>query len=505
MSLFAELLLDNLTGLGHCWRSHALQSKSVSPEQRVGRRPPPLIALVLMATTTTARAERHQVCLDFELGPQLFDASPRQPSGDTCVGEMEGTPCDPGGGLDPWEECDGMGACVPEEPDFGEDFGRWEGDRPFVGMRWLFRVRDAASGEVVWGWAPLDDNGCTSMFEPDIDMEDVLIERMRWAVSPSGHSILGYECELADSDQMMTQGPDGECEALEQSVLVSLPVGSDSSDCGGGGNSVDHCTLHFVEELDLEPIDYNFWAVISADSRTNFNTPTEAYILQETDSLNNAGTSAGLHMGQHSCVRFKHNQWRSKFIAAHEYGHLAFFDIPNKQNSHPTDYLSGTPDIDYGPGGQHTNTSPEWNAAAAVEGFADAAALAAWNDMSEDDDVFLVDVYQSGSGGASPALILYSTATPVGCSSPGCTAGQSTERNWGMAVREFLRPPAPLAPLSTVAGMLTEVHGSMWHPNGMNNDFGDEFDGVMSSWLNGALYGEWADLADNYNLYEVTP
>src|SRR5690606_11397569 len=194
-------------------------------------------------------------------------------SGETCVGEMQGTPCDPGGGLLPWEECNGMGACVPMEADFGEDFGRWEGARPFTGMRWLFRVRDAGSNEIVWGWAPLDDNGCTGVFDDQGlgGITDVVVERFRWTITPEGHSILGYECELDDSDPMMAQGPDGECDSLTQSDLIPLLAGGPSSSCGGGSDSVDHCTLQTVTEIDLEPVDYNLWSVTIADSRTNFN------------------------------------------------------------------------------------------------------------------------------------------------------------------------------------------------------------------------------------------
>jgi hypothetical protein len=465
-----------------------------------------LVALGVLLVGTGARAESHQVCLDLELGPQLFDASPRQPSGATCGGQAPGTPCDPGSGLTPWEECDGAGACVPTEPDFGEDHGRWEGDRPFTAMRWLARARDASSNEVMWGWAPLDDDGCTGTFDDSelpAPITQVTLDWMRWSVSPQGHSILGYECDLSDSDPSMVQGVDGACKDLRPGS-VTLEAGEISGACGGGESSADHCTIYTKTENELDPIEYNLWAMTFADSRIDFAEPTQAYVLQETDYENNHGTSAGPHMGRHPCVRLKWNQWRSKFLAVHEYGHLVFFDIPNTQGDHPTVYLPPPGDIDYGMGGQHSATSPEWQAVAAVEGLANLAALAAWNDLAEDDVVRLVRVFESGGGGAVPTFYEHPADGPVACT-PGCGDGQANEWNWGGALRQFLRAPSPLSTLEIVAGMVPEVHGSMWYPNGADNAFGNEFDATMSVWLSNALHAKWSGLVEAHDLYEVDP
>jgi hypothetical protein len=360
-----------------------------------------------MTTATAADAESHQVCLDLALGPQLFDASPRPPSGDTCIGEMEDTDCEPSNpmmlpGVEPWERCNASEECVPKIPDFGEDYGRWEGERPFSAKRWLFRVRDAGSGEVMWGWEPLDDNGCTGVFDDDVLQEqqevlitDLTLEWMRWSVSPQGHSIMGYRCSLNGGSPT----GDGECEGLLAGEVV-LEVGEYTSACGGGAETVDYCTLYTIDQIDLQPIIYNLWSTTFADSRINFSDPTEVYLLQEMDTGNIETTSAGPWMGGHPCVRFHPNQWRSKFTAAHEYGHLAWFEIPNAQGSHP----SAPGDIDYTAGmvALHDYQSGEWQAAAAVEGFANAAALAAWNDLSQDDVVYIVNVPFSGAGIAMP-------------------------------------------------------------------------------------------------------
>lgn len=462
-----------------------------------------VVAVGLMTTATTARAESHQVCLDFELGPQLFDASPRQPSGDTCP-MFSMSACDPGDeNLVAWETCV-LGQCVPTTSELGEDYGRWEGARPFTAMRWLFRVKDVSSEEeeVIWGWDPLDDNGCTGMFEVGASTTDVTLEWMRWTVSPTGHAILGYECEL-DDDGGMPQGADGACGELA-TTDVTLEVGESSSTCGGGTESVDHCTLHTLGGLDLDPIDYNLWSATFADSRINFFEPTQVYLLQELDNSNNTGTKTGPWLGRHHSIRFKHNLWHSKRVPAHEYGHLAFFNIPNHQGSHPTVYFPPPGDIDYG-GDSHTLGSAEWQAAAAVEGFGNIAALATWNDLTEDDTVFHVSLVQDGLGAEGvDELTPHPIAMPP-WDSPETGDGEANEYNWGSAVRQLLRAPSPTATLEQVAGMLPAVHESAWHPSGEDNLFRDAFIAAMNTYFDGSLEAKWSNLADEFNLYAEVP
>ena len=206
--------------------------------------------LSIVLLSTKARAESHQVCLDFELGPQLWDASPRPHSEIPCVDDND---CNNNGdiSLTAWEVCQpNLLVCMWEfsaNRDHGEDKGRWEGDRPFAASRRLARVVDDATDEILWGWAPLDDFGCTDVFDDGVQpLADLRIERIRWSVTPEGTSIVGYECELNDGG-VAASGPDGECESLEPQTTSSvISVGSSSS-----ANARAICELAYDHEHNL--------------------------------------------------------------------------------------------------------------------------------------------------------------------------------------------------------------------------------------------------------------
>ena len=483
-----------------------------------------LVVLALGSFHRTASAAYHQVCLDFDFGPEIFDASPRQPSGDTCPMLNPGDPCPPPVmGLTPWEVCDTNGECVPmaSQTDWGEDYGRWEGVRPFSAERHLFRVSDNATGEVLWGWAPLGEGGCTEVFPgpegPDdpTTVEDYAVEWTRWTVSPEGHSILGYECELHD-DGATTQGPDGVCEPLEQALqLLALDSGSSSvTDCSSDPD-LDHCTL-FTAGIDpapgqLDPVDVNLWIVANADKRVNFlASPSTAYLLQETDAANAATSSTGPWMGRHHCIRFKENQWHEKYTPAHEYGHLVAFNIPNEQGGHPTlyDEFDGSGDLD-DDGDGHTFESAEWHSVASVEGLADFVALAAWNDLSVTGSVDYLDWKGAGEAGLGgqyldpnngPRPHPHGGTGAAPCDTIG--AGQACEYNWANALRMMMRLPGlPLAQLEDVIFMVSAFHGSgNWVANGADTDFVDGFDTEMQSYLLAAEYAKWSDLVPDWEI-----
>lgn len=444
------------------------------------------------------------MCLDFDLGPNLFDASPRPPSGKTCLTNVNCDPADPL--LAPWEECIND-VCVPITSDYGEDYGRWEGLRPFDGSRYLVRVSDT-SDNVLWGWQPLDDTGCTGVFDDGgLDVEQLFVQRTRWVVTPAGHSILGYECELSnEANPMQAESDDGACQLPDFPGLV-LGTGSASSDCLSTGADVDRCTQWTVTTLSgaIEPIDNNLWATTQADRRTNFVDPSYVYLLQETDTANNSGTSTGPALGGHTSIRFKFNQWHDKHSPAHEYGHAIAFNIPNRQGGHPTQY-GASPDVDTSLGGDgHLVDSIEWQAACAVEGLANVVALATWNDLTEDDVVQYLD--PAGLGGGSQLITLQERFDHPAASTSPCDgtvlAGRSCEQAWGSAMREFLRGPSPDADLETVLLMVTEAHAEppyTWYPNGGDSDFADEFDLAMSAYLTTGEYSDWSSLAVTWGL-----
>lgn len=443
------------------------------------------------------------VCLDLDLGDGLWDASPRADTGTMC---MDDTDCEVAG-LIPWEECETMtDSCQRIRSDFGDDFGRDEGDRPFDARRWLFRVRDPSNQDaVVWGWAPLDDVGCTGIF--DVAGGTITVDRMRWSVSPAESSILGYECELDNPNAMETEAVDGTCQPMvpQETTGISTGAGATNDDCGGSGEDPASCTILPVG-TDLDPVDHNLWAVTFGDAAVNGSaelfTATELYLFQELDTNNNAGTAAGAIAGGHPSVRFHANQWHSKQVAVHEYGHLAAFNIPSAQALHPV----GVSDLDYIDGGHYFQTR-EYHAAAALEGFAHFVVAAAWYDLS-DPEVWLVDLPQAGQGGQDDvsydlvagdawSCIDYSGPTTVTCG-----VGTSNELNWASALLAFWQSPASPS-VATVVGMLSAAHFPPWYPSGANNDFVNDFDADMASYLDTTMDGEydtWTDLVVEWEL-----
>lgn len=105
------------------------------------------VAAGLGLWTPVARAEPHQMCLYLDIGGDFWDASPRAADG----------------------------------KDFREEYGRNEGPTSFPAQRWLARVRDEAADEIVFGWRPLDGNGCAAFELPGGETE-LTMEWMRWAV-----------------------------------------------------------------------------------------------------------------------------------------------------------------------------------------------------------------------------------------------------------------------------------------------------------------------------------
>lgn len=223
--------------------------------------------IVVLMGPANALADDHQVCLNFDLGPQLWDASPRTGTGEACTADVQcETP-----GLTQWQRCLESplpGACsrLVSETDYEEDRGRTDEVRPFDARGWLFRVVDSSNHlNVLWGWLPLDDVGCTEVF--DSDVTDYQLEWRRWSVSPDESSILGYSCQLANADPMETELVDGTCLELGQPFTDQEVSTSGSADCGGSGEDAVHCTLLTIPEgVDLDPIDYNLWSVTTGDS-----------------------------------------------------------------------------------------------------------------------------------------------------------------------------------------------------------------------------------------------
>lgn len=147
--------------------------------------------------------------------------------------------------------------------------------------------------------------------------------------------------------------------------------------------------------------------------------------------------------------------------------------------------------------------SPEWDATAAVEGFAHFVALAAWHDMSDSVVLYPQFLEEVDGGQLADRRDFATTSSPISCV-PACATGQSNEWGWGIALRSFLlSSPAPA--MSLILGMLAAVHGSMWYPSGEDDDFANEFDDVMrpagQDYLGDQdLYDNWADIVAEWEI-----
>ena len=137
-------------------------------------------------------------------------------------------------------------------------------------------------------------------------------------------------------------------------------------------------------------------------------------------------------------------------------------------------------------------------------------ALAAWNDLSENDvvDYLNWDFGEAGLGGQyldplngplpHPSINTPATCDPIG-------TGQACEYNWGIALRQAVRFPNPQVSLEDAMLMVSAFHGSgNWVISGATTDFADDFDLEMQSYLTASEYTKWAGLASDWEIRPVT-
>lgn len=215
----------------------------------------------------SAHGAQTRVCLDFELGDKLWDASPRQAI----------------------------------TADYGEDHGRWEGSYPFPARRWLARVIDETTGESVWGFAPLDEDGCTGA-TTDVEFEPATtfrVEYVRWARWEGGdRSIVGYDCE--------EMGAEPVCNFQLDRAIVGVPAVS-------GGT-----TYATLASIDTEELEHALWSASSCEERIPLHENFELYLLSDPDGQVQPGSSASLLFGGRPTVTLADAGWHSKFTVCHE-------------------------------------------------------------------------------------------------------------------------------------------------------------------------------------------
>lgn len=428
------------------------------PARVIGRRATFLGVLALCLLSATARAAEHQVCLYLDLGPEFWDASPR--------------------------EYDGY--------DFEEEYGRNEGDHSYPALRWLARIRDVASDEILFGWDPLDANGCATVSIEGL--REVRFEWIRWASwvdgVGSGNQLLGYRCDPATSD----------CNVLmprsRTTILDSALMGTD---------------VVFLGD-DLEPIDWLFWAATFSEDRFAIMdeqplNDMSVYISYDPSDLLPYETQANWTFGNQASIVFQGESWHSKFTASHELGHQQTIAAVNP--SFPSSDL----DYCYDPAvypltsmctANHTMYSHEWQAAAALEGIANWYAVSVWNDVDALEcmncmpNVYLV--WPDAADQASAYTVPRGSPWCTQVAQPACPPGVGNEWDWLSAFRLFRLSPSQPS-FRTMFRMLSEFYASgSWTANEPNVTFFAGLEQAMSNHLSAAEQADWTAAAATMEL-----
>jgi hypothetical protein len=236
--------------------------------------------------------------------------------------------------------------------DLREDYGRLDQPGALAVPRMLTSVSLVEGATKIWGWAPLDDHGCSAEFDAPVGAE-LEVETYFWSYfAETNVSVVSLSCPDNINELRCRSGS-----AFRQ---TSVPL--------------DGGTI-WVEMIGSRQA-YVHFAAASAESRVptthNANFYTRTGIEIKTISNRVAGGRPTANIGGPS--------FSSKFTVAHEYGHLktTIIDIPSFSNA-ATDYCFGAPN-------DCTLTwaaeSTEWQSAAAIEGFADFFTMLVWNDVS---------------------------------------------------------------------------------------------------------------------------
>lgn len=419
--------------------------------------------VVLAVVPVSVEAATHKVCLDFELGPELWDASPR-PYGPACTTQSECHAQGYDGGCH-----DFLNVCQMNPTDYGEVYGRWEGERPFVPQRWLARVHEA-NGLDLWGWAPLDEDGCTGEFETSATDFDVYWTR--WAVWSNGNQTVGYTCDSMDN-----------CEFQHQEEVLGVEANTE-------GDPIITTVTITDAELDLlpqGPLTYAFWSATFSEERASYHDELTTLVAYDPTGDFQSGTAASRYLGGYSGFVIKGAGYHSKFVCSHEKGHVetALAPIPA--------FSEADIDYDYNMSPYHTWESEEYQAAALVEGMANLYALSVWHDLDQPgpnngvDAAMTADLY-----GAKPVPHFFEDPF---CDM--CPAGVGNEWDWASALRVFIEEVDP--PLALVFGIIEAVYDEGWVASGTTAGFWTNFDTAMQTHL-GSDYGDWLDIAEDWGL-----
>ena len=330
----------------------------------------------------------------------------------------------------------------------------------------LARVKND-EGATLWGWAPLDFNGCTGEFNGAAGAL-VFLERYDWAYLADGAGVASYDC-----------WSDPSCSFEKKTDVFPL---------GPGGETA------FAPQP--EPTTAMFWATTFSSFRRPLAGGAPLYSV-----LTTGNTVARRDIGNWPTANYrgamddKPGSDSRKFTLAHEWGHLqtilattdiAMGDIdygysPETCSDDPSD-----PDYDPDcmPSMDHTIDSLEYQPAASVEGFAQWYTISTWNDESQAQAAYVV----AGSLLFFSDVLLEDQYVPL-CSEQSCPDGVANEMDWAFALWEYqarqMDPdPTPLQ----VGGMLGSAHPWPADPA----SFWDHF--VASLLLDQSLIDAWTGI-----------
>jgi len=328
----------------------------------------------------------HQLCVTFPLGSTYADASPRR-----------------------------YGLAFPGQPskDAGETYGRT--DEPFPALAMLVRVRDPGQepgGLTLWGWAPLDEEGCTELFSTTSKV--VTLEYYDWAYFEDGTGVVTYDCW---SDTTCT------FERSQEDIVLAT----------------DGITHHELAEL--KPTTATFWGTVFATFRRPLVHGIPLYGV-----LTRGYTAARHNLGGWPTANFRgsvddrRGADTSKFTLAHEWGHIQTILTSTPITVEDIDYgytpdecVDDPDDDDYDPecvpSMQHTYDSLEYQSAASIEGFADWYAMSVWNDESQPEAVYIIP----RSADNFQKIYYESEYSPV-CGQQSCPPGVANELDWAFAL-----------------------------------------------------------------------
>lgn len=345
----------------------------------------------------------------------------------------------------------------PDDRDLGEDWGRLDQRLAVPGMLARARYDEQA---VLWGWAPVGDDGCSEAFEAAAG-DFIEVEFYYWS-SFHGHdaSVVSLVCE-ADKPWA--------CRSVSFADQIFVPE-----------HDADLWTaLPRTREA------YAQYGAAFAESRSRIWPGITYYTLSGPGKPTVANRAAG----GHPTANFGSNAWHSKFTITHEFGHLQTLVAPIPPFSNAdVDYCY----MDLGCTHSHMVDSQEWQAAAAIEGFADFYSMATWNDLAQSSDAVLA--WEATANGwkcryrpdpaspqPGPAPCTNAGEFPIGapswsyaghCAPNDCPAGVTVQSDWSFALWDIyaLEPEVSLADLAALQAMAYP-----WPVNGLDDDYWTQF------------------------------